>query len=91
MDELEAAIITKTDHGFEVTDDFGEILGSFRDWGQVADMFRKRDFSVEYIAKRRADLDRGPQPKSLRRTSNVWPLKRRQIVEQRIQTGKRSS
>ena len=58
MDELETAIITKTGHGFEVTDNFGEIIGSFRDWGQVADMFRKRDFSEEYIAKRRADLSR---------------------------------
>jgi len=58
MDELETAIITKTGHGFEVTDNFGEIIGSFRDWGQVADMFRSRDFSEEYIAKRRADVDR---------------------------------
>jgi hypothetical protein len=58
MEELETAIITKTDHGFEVTDNFGDIIGSFRNWDQVADMFRKRDFSEEYIAKRRADLDR---------------------------------
>ena len=58
MDELETAIITKTGHGFEVTDNFGDILGSFKNWDQVADMFRKQDFSEEYIAKRRADLDR---------------------------------
>ncbi|WP_035359794.1 hypothetical protein [Edaphobacter aggregans] len=58
MDELETAIITKTGHGFEVTDNYGDIIGSFKDWSQVADMFRKRDFSEEYIAKRRADLDR---------------------------------
>jgi hypothetical protein len=58
MDELETAIITKTGHGFEVTDNFGEIIGSFKDWNQVAEMFRKRDFSEEYIAKRRADLTR---------------------------------
>jgi hypothetical protein len=58
MDELETAIITKTGHGFEVTDNFGEIIGTFRDWDQVADMFRRRDFSEEYIAKRRADLTR---------------------------------
>jgi len=58
MNELETAIITKTGHGFEVTDNFGDILGSFTNWDQVADMFRKQDFSEEYIAKRRADLDR---------------------------------
>ena len=58
MDELETAIITKTEHGFELTDNFGEIIASFKDWNHVADMFRKRDFSEEYIAKRRADLDR---------------------------------
>ena len=58
MDELETASITKTGHGFEVTDNFGNIIGSFKDWNQVADMFRKRDFSEEYIAKRRADLHR---------------------------------
>jgi hypothetical protein len=58
MDELETAIITKTGHGFEVTDNFGDIIGSFRNWDQIADMFRKRDFSDEYIAKRRADLER---------------------------------
>lgn len=63
MDELETAIITKTGHGFEVTDNFGEILGSFKDWDQVADMFRKRDFSEEYISKRRADLDCGATTK----------------------------
>ena len=58
MDELETAIITKTGHGFEVTDNFGDIIGSFRDWEQVAEMFRSQDFSEEYIAKRRADLER---------------------------------
>ncbi|RZU29070.1 hypothetical protein [Edaphobacter modestus] len=63
MDELETAIITKTGHGFEVTDNFGEIIGSFKDWDQIADMFSKRDFSEEYIAKRRADLDRNSTTK----------------------------
>jgi hypothetical protein len=58
MDELERAIITKTGHGFEVTDNFGEIIGSYKDWHQVEDMFRRNDFSEEYIAKRRGDLDR---------------------------------
>jgi hypothetical protein len=58
MDELETAIITRTPHGYEIADNFGDITGSFRDWNQVADMFRKRDFSEEYIAKRRADLAR---------------------------------
>jgi hypothetical protein len=57
MDQLETAIINKTGHGFEVTDNFGDIIGSFRDWDQVAEMFRKQDFSEEYIAKRRADID----------------------------------
>lgn len=27
-----------TGHGFEVTDKFGDILGSFKNWDQVADM-----------------------------------------------------
>lgn len=63
MDELETAIITKTGHGFEVTDNSGEIIGTFKDWDQVADMFRKRDFSEQYIAKRRADLDRNATTK----------------------------
>jgi hypothetical protein len=63
MDELETAIITKTGHGFEVTDNFGDIIGSFRDWDQVAGMFRGRDFSEEYIAKRRADIDRSANTK----------------------------
>jgi hypothetical protein len=58
MDELETAIITKTGHGYEVTDSFGEIIGSFSEWNQVADMFRRRDFSEEYMAKRRADIER---------------------------------
>jgi len=57
MDELETAIITKTGHGFEVTDNFGDVLGSFKNWDQVAHMFRKQDFSEEYIAKRRADVN----------------------------------
>jgi hypothetical protein len=63
MNELETAIITKTGHGFEVADNFGEIIGNFRDWNQVADMFRSRDFSEEYIAKRKADLDRNASTK----------------------------
>lgn len=63
MDELETAIITKTGHGFEVTDNFGDILGSFNTWDQVADMFRKQDFSEEYIAKRRVDVDRNATTK----------------------------
>ncbi len=63
MDELETAIITKTGHGYEVTDNFGDILGSFKSWDKVADMFRKRDFSEEYIAKRRADVDRNATTK----------------------------
>lgn len=33
MDELETAIITKTGHGFEVTDNFGDILGKFQELG----------------------------------------------------------
>lgn len=56
MNELETAIITKTGHGFEVADNFGEIIGSFKNWNQVANMFRSEDFSEEYIAKRKADL-----------------------------------
>lgn len=63
MDELETAIITKTGHGFEVTDNFGDILGSFNTWDQVADMFPKQDFSEEYIAKRQADLNRNATSK----------------------------
>jgi hypothetical protein len=63
MDELDTAIITKTGHGFEVTDNFGDILGSFNTWDQVADMFRKQDFSEEYIAKRRVDVNRNATTK----------------------------
>ena len=59
MDELESAIITKTNHGYEVTDSFGDFIGSFSEWSKVADMFRRADFSEEYIAKRKADLERG--------------------------------
>jgi hypothetical protein len=58
INQLEAAIITKTGNGFEVADNFGEIIGNYKDWSQVADVFRSQDFSEEYIAKRRADLDR---------------------------------
>jgi hypothetical protein len=63
MEDLETAIITKTGHGFEITDSFGEIVGSYKDWSQVEDMFRRNDFSEEYIAKRRADLDRSSTTK----------------------------
>jgi hypothetical protein len=58
IEDLETAIITRTGHGFEVSDSFGEIIGSYRDWKQVEDMFRRNDFSEEYIAKRKADIDR---------------------------------
>jgi hypothetical protein len=58
IEDLETAIITKTGHGFEISDSFGEIIGSYKDWRQVEDMFRGNDFSEEYIAKRKADIDR---------------------------------
>jgi hypothetical protein len=61
MDQLETAIITRNDHGFEVSDSFGEIIGNYRNWGQVAAMFREHDFSEEYIAKRKRDLERSSQ------------------------------
>ena len=57
MDELEASIITKTGPGFEVADIFGDILGSFTDWGQVANMYRRQGFSKEYIARRKAAVE----------------------------------
>jgi hypothetical protein len=59
--EMETAIITRTGHGYEVTDSFGGIIGSFREWRQVAEMFRRQDFSEEYIAKRKTDLERSSQ------------------------------
>lgn len=49
----------RTDHGFEVTDNLGDIIGRFMGWEQVAAIFRKNDFSEEHISKRRADLDHG--------------------------------
>jgi hypothetical protein len=58
MNELEVSTITKTSHGYELTDRYGDIIGSFKDWESVAAMFRKQDFSEEYIAKRLADLNR---------------------------------
>lgn len=56
MDELETAIIAKTNYGYEVRDNLGDIIGSFKDWDQVAELFRKQEFSEEYIANRQIDL-----------------------------------
>jgi hypothetical protein len=56
---LETANIAKTPHGFEITDSRGEIIANYETWEQVADSFRSQDFSEEYIAKRKADIDRG--------------------------------
>ena len=57
MAQLETAVITRTDYGFEMTDNTGENIGNFSDWNQVAEMFRQQHFSEEYIAKRKFDLD----------------------------------
>lgn len=56
---LETANIVKTPHGFEITDRRGEIIANYETWEQVAGSFRQQDFSEEYIAKRKADIDRG--------------------------------
>ena len=54
---LETTNITRNGHGYQIADALGNVIGNFRDWSQVAEVFRGQDFSEEYIAKRKADLD----------------------------------
>jgi len=76
MNELEVSTITKTGHGYELTDSTGNIIGSFKDWEPVAEIFREQDFSEEYICKRLADLTGLRLPWSTRRTSNVRSVRK---------------
>jgi hypothetical protein len=43
MSQLDTAVITRTNHGFEITDSAGENIGNYKHWEQVAEMFRQQD------------------------------------------------
>jgi hypothetical protein len=59
--QIETAIIIKNSHGYELTDNDGETIGFYPAWKQIADMFRRENFSEEYIAKRKAEISRGDE------------------------------
>ena len=61
--QIETAIIMKNSHGYELTDSDGETIGFFPEWKQIADMLRRENFSEEYIAKRKAEINRGDETK----------------------------
>ena len=48
---IESAVIMKNSHGYELADSDGETIGFYPEWKQIADMFRRENFSEEYIAK----------------------------------------
>jgi hypothetical protein len=56
-DAMETAIITKTDSGYELSDTSGDRIQIYQSWELIADMFRKSDYSDEYIDLRKTEVD----------------------------------
>jgi hypothetical protein len=56
---LETVRIRRVNIGYEVTGNDGDIMAVYRNWDPIEQMFRKADFSTEYIQMRKAEVDRG--------------------------------
>jgi hypothetical protein len=62
-DAMESAIITKTDSGYELSDTSGDRIQIYQSWELIAEMFRKSDYSDEYINRRKTEVDAGGSAK----------------------------
>ncbi|NYF91401.1 hypothetical protein RBB79_17385 [Tunturiibacter empetritectus] len=58
-DALEKIIIKRVDIGYELTGSDGVSIAVYLNWDPIEQMFRKADFSTEYIEMRKAEIDRG--------------------------------
>jgi hypothetical protein len=58
-DALETVTIKRVDIGYEVTGNDGVSIAVYRTWDPIEQMFRKADFSTEYIEMRKTEVDRG--------------------------------
>jgi hypothetical protein len=58
-DALETVTIKRVDIGYELTGNDGVSIAVYRNWDPIEQMFRKADFSTEYIEMRKAEVDRG--------------------------------
>jgi hypothetical protein len=56
-DAMETAIITKTDSGYELSETSGDRIQIYQSWELIAEMFRKSDYSDEYIDLRKTEVD----------------------------------
>ena len=56
-DAMETAIITKTESGYELSDTSGDRIQIYQSWELIAEMFRKSDYSDEYIDLRKTEVD----------------------------------
>jgi hypothetical protein len=56
-DAMETAIITKTESGYELSDTSGDRIQIYQSWDLIAEMFRKSDYSDEYIDLRKTEVD----------------------------------
>ena len=58
-DAMETAIITKTESGYALSDTSGDRIQIYQSWELIAEMFRKSDYSEEYIERRKTEVDAG--------------------------------
>ncbi|WP_353069877.1 hypothetical protein RBB75_06045 [Tunturibacter empetritectus] len=58
-DALEKIIIKRVDIAYELTGSDGVSIAVYLNWDPIEQMFRKADFSTEYIEMRKAEIDRG--------------------------------
>ena len=56
-DAMETAIITKTESGYELSEASGDRIQIYQSWELIAEMFRKSDYSDEYIDLRKTEVD----------------------------------
>lgn len=55
---LETVTIKRVDVGYELTCTDGVSIVVYRSWDPIEQMFRRGDFSTEYIEMRKAEVDR---------------------------------
>jgi hypothetical protein len=74
-DALETVIIKRVEVGYKLTGNDGVSIAVYRNWDLIEQMFRKADFSTEYIEMRKAEVNRGGEQKLTRPTNSyVRPL-----------------
>jgi hypothetical protein len=56
-EKMETVVLVKTGAGYEMSDGSGETIAWFQSWEPVAEMFRRADYSEEYIASRKVKAD----------------------------------